>query len=177
MDESVGSNPADLANTHKDYMKQNIKQKVSETILESPLEVVVGKKTYTVAPPTGGTLIMVSELLGDTAPIDSGGNMLYEVLATAKNCRYIYDVMATLILGAKVIRGIGGRRKMKALSDELRDTCTNKQVHKMMLDILEKMEVRDFFTISVSLREIGLIQIERETVTTTTQSGASSPAS
>lgn len=166
--------------------KKTTEERTSDVILQEPIEVVVGGRTYKVAPPCGATLIRISKYITGMPQMDFQGNRLNETLAFAKDCGCMYDIVATLILGAKAIRKMESRIRLfgrsnpyDVLVDELKYDCTNAQVFEIASKILaEGMEVNDFFALSASLREISLIQTTRTAADNkTTQSGPSSQAS
>lgn len=154
--------------------KKSIVERAAEAILQEPMELHVGDKVYVVAPPCGATLIMVSKLLAKVPHVDKMGNVLNEVLASAKDADVLYEIVATLIIGAKRIRdekneswvsrvGVKRNTLVSTLAEELKYECTNAQVYEMVAKILsEQMEIGDFFALSTSLREISLIQETRE---------------
>ena len=84
---------------------KTIEKQVATAILQQPLGVVTLRgQEYPVNHPSPATLIMVSQLCAEMPSIDRNGNILTEVLLTAKDCEVIGKVIATLILGAKRIR-------------------------------------------------------------------------
>jgi len=159
--------------------KVNIEAKAADTILQEAREVKVGDKTYLAADPTCATLAKVSALIPELPKIDAKGNILNEVLAVAKDSGAIYQIAATLILGAKRIRqeqaatfGKGWIKKkpkstFDTLVEELEYDCSPSELFSVVREMLAKMEIADFFALSVSLSEIGLIQRKRETEETT----------
>ena len=48
-------------------MAQTIEAKTAQTVLQEPKEIKIGEKIYSVAPPSLGTLILVSEAVSLSA--------------------------------------------------------------------------------------------------------------
>lgn len=83
-------------------MTKTIEQRVSEAVLQKPKEVVIGDRTFTVAPPSTATLLLVSEGISLLPQVSlSKDKIVEEVLFVAKDCRVLGDIVATLILGCK----------------------------------------------------------------------------
>lgn len=85
---------------------ETIEKKVADAILEKPTDsITIDGREYPIAPPTTGTLILVSELVS-TMPVvkKDAKNALYEVLGTAKDLSVIGKIAATFILGAKRVK-------------------------------------------------------------------------
>lgn len=151
-----------------------IEKKVADTILQKPYKVEVGGVTYEVAPPSIATLIIVSSLIAQLPAIKiDEKNVLMESLKVAKDCKVIGDIVATLILGAdnleeemivveKRLFGIVRKESklivdnQRVLSDRILKKLTPRQVNNTTIDILNRMEVGDFFGLTASLIEVNL---------------------
>jgi hypothetical protein len=151
-----------------------IENRVADTILQKPYKVEVGGVTYEVAPPSIATLVIVSSLVAKLPQVNlNEKNILLETLKVAKDCSLLGDIVATLILGAdnleeeKVIvqkRCFGIIReevKIKIdnqhiLSDKILKKLTPRQVNNTTIEILNRMEVGDFFGLTASLIEVNL---------------------
>lgn len=83
--------------------KETIESRVASAILEKPIgEIAIGGKTYKIAPPSIGTLILISEIIA-TLPIVKDApkdKQLNAVLHYAKDYRKLGEIGAILILGA-----------------------------------------------------------------------------
>lgn len=81
----------------------SIEKRVADTVLERTTEVLtIDGHDYPLAPPTLGTIIMVSELAATLPQIEDGNaNLLGEVLRNARHCRTVGKITAVLLLGAK----------------------------------------------------------------------------
>lgn len=151
-----------------------IENKVADTILQKPYKVEVGGVTYEVAPPSIATLVIVSSLIAKLPQVNlNEKNILLETLKVAKDCSLLGDIVATLILGADNLeeeRVIVQKRlfgiireevKIKIdnqhiLSDKILKKLTPRQVNNTTVEILNRMEVGDFFGLTASLIEVNL---------------------
>lgn len=153
-----------------------IEQKVAGTILQDDQTIVINGVSYKVAPPSPATMIMVSAEVSQSPNIPKvkeKEDVLQWVLANAKDCRFVGNVVAILILGAKKIKKrtllsrLLGKDLKKELSEKLLQELTNKQLYELAITLLERMEVGSFFGITTFLVEINLLRPKVET----TQSG------
>lgn len=169
-------------------MDKTIEQKVAETILQKATEVKVGDKTYSVAPPTTATLILVSEAVSQLPHLKlDEKNIVGEVLSVAKDCRVLGDVAAILILGAKGLTETVTRRRhvfwpfnrievtetidRKAeLSREILDNCSPSELHNIIANLLGGLDLGDFFGLTTFLTEVNLLR-QTKVETETTASG------
>lgn len=163
-------------------MEKTIEDKAAETILQQPEEIIIGGKTYTIAPPSVATLILVSGAVSRLPHIHLDENkVVEETLAVAKDCKELGDIAATLILGAKHINDIVESRhterrrhlwglfstphtiitietKKEQLSRELLENTTPRDLHNLIAQTLLKMQVGDFFGLTTFLTEINLMR-------------------
>lgn len=164
--------------------KKTIEEKAAEVILQRPMEVVVGERTYTVAQPSVATLILVSEQVS-TLPriVTDAQKVVEESLSIAKDCKAVGDIAAILILGARhlteteetekkaVKRYLWGlvRRetvvveekvvnRKEQLARELLETYTPKELYLLVASLLQRMEIADFFGLTTFLIEINLMR-------------------
>lgn len=163
-------------------MEQTIEQKAAQTILQQPEEIKVGEKTYTIAPPSVATLILVSGAVSRLPHIKlDEERILEETLSIAKDCAELGDIAATLILGAKHVNDIEERRqtqrkrhlwglfhtkhttvdyetKMERLKRELLQELTPRELYNLIARTLQKMQVGDFFGLTTFLTAINLMR-------------------
>ena len=148
--------------------------RTAETILQEGQSVKIGDKTYTIAPPTIGTLIRVSEILGRVPELDIDENVSPEeraiqTLRKAQNFGVIPELYATLILGNKRINetekvrrngrkwGKKEERKMvDILADQIRDEVSPTELQKTIPFLLSTLQLTDFFVLITFLNEISL---------------------
>lgn len=163
-------------------MDTTIETKVSQTILQQEEQIVIGEKTYSIAPPSVATLILASEVVSHL-PQDKldESRIVEETLSIAKECREIGDLAAILILGAKHINDKVERQEKRrrsllwglihtercvtitetakeALSRELLENTTPRDLHSAIARIILKMQVGDFFGLTTFLTEINLMR-------------------
>lgn len=175
---------------------KTIEQKVAETILQQPYDIVVGDKTYTASSPSTATLILVSEAISKLPHIVlDPNNLVEESLSIAKDCSVLGDVVAILILGAKNIKETVKRREVKEkrflhglirrkyeiekeivvdrkaeLANELLEELTPSELHSLTASLLQRMDLSDFFGLTTFLTEINLLQ-QTKVVNEATASG------
>ena len=170
----------------------HIEKKVADAILQQPLEVNIGDRVYSVAPPSVATLILASEAASRMPQVKlDKDNIMNETLAAARFCRPLGEFVAVLILGAKGIReqrenaenarkrhGFPWRRKADkaAVADakeELVEMLLNElsptELYELTLQLLQRMQVADFFGLTTFLIETNLTRTTK--VDETTASG------
>lgn len=161
-------------------MEKTIEERTANAILQQPEDIKVGDKTYKVAPPSLATLILVSEAVSRLPVIKlDDKKVMQETLSVAKDCRELGNIAAILIIGAKHINDEVKRQQTKrrsllwglfhttrtetiietrkeALSRELLEDVTPRELHDIIAQILLQMEVGDFFGLTTFLTEINL---------------------
>ena len=175
---------------------ETIEKKVADAILEKATDTItIEGNEYPIAPPTTGTLILISELVS-TMPIvnKDAKNALYEILCTAKDLSVIGKIAATLILGAKRIKERRTAikteaeqytrwswRKMRTvtmtkttttealeadlLAERLLDEVDIKTLSDIVVKCLGKSQFGDFFVLTTSLSEVNLLKRTKEVET------------
>ncbi len=141
--------------------KKTIQQRVAETVLQRPVTLTLGGRTYKAASPTIGTLILVSDLLSHMPELSlDKEDILRSTLRAAKDSGYLPEVCATLILGAKNIdrrRFIWfGRTRLSLLTERIRREASPAEVSLAISEIIAGMGVGDFFAISTFLQGLNL---------------------
>jgi len=163
-------------------MEKTIEQKVAEAILQKEVKVKVGDKEYTAAPPSTATLILVSEAVSRLPHIKlDPDNVVGECLSVAKQCRELGNVAAILLLGARHINDtvrtahteekrcmwglIRHRRTVireesqkDAVARELLETLKPSELNSLVAQLLQGMELGDFFGLTTFLTEINLLR-------------------
>ena len=163
-------------------MEQNIETKVARTILQQPEEMNIGGKTYKIAPPSVATLILASEVVSHLPQVHlDEEKVIEETLSIAKDCRKLGDLLAILILGAKHINDKVERQETQkkrhlwglfhttrittitetardALSRELLENATPRDLNNAVAKIIQMMQVGDFFGLTTFLTEINLMR-------------------
>lgn len=163
-------------------MEKTIEQKVAEAILQKEVKINIGGKEYTAASPSTATLILVSEavsLLPHTK-LDPD-NVVGDCLSIAKDCRALGDVAAILLVGAHHINDIirtphteekrclwglfkykrtviREESKKKATARELLETLKPSELNALIAQLLQGMELGDFFGLTTFLTEINLLR-------------------
>lgn len=163
-------------------MSETIEGQVAATILQQPTVIKIGEKTYTVAPPSVATMILVSEHVARLPAIKLDNETLIEdVLRCAKDCRALGDIAAILVLGAKgVTQRVTRVRKVRQsrffglikrdvevsadevlnrqaeLARELLETLDAAELYSLVVQCLNTLRLADFFGLTTFLCEINL---------------------
>jgi len=173
--------------------KKTVEAKASETILQQSEEVTIGGEKYWVAPPSTATLILASEHISQLPHVSlDSENIAGESLYVARDCRALGDIVAILVLGAKGLsevrkttvrvekRRFFGLIRHKeevekevtvdhraALAKKLLENVTPRELHLLMVRLLQFMQLGDFFGLTTSLIAINLLRRTRGVVATT----------
>lgn len=167
-------------------MAETIEQKVAEAVLQKPIEITVGEKKFSIAPPSVATLILVSEAVSKMPHFKlDPSKVVEEALSVAKDCRPLGDILATLILGARhvderrvVVKPVRKEHrfffglirwesmKMQSvevsskddLAEELLLTLSPGDLYLLLAQILTKMQIQDFFGLTTFLTEVNLLR-------------------
>lgn len=172
-----------------DNVKKTIEQDVASAILERPEEVKVGGRTYRVSPPSTATLILASAIISrlPQGKLD-GGHVMEETLSVAKDCASLGDLAAVLILGAKEYeegarvcekrekRLLWGLIRVRytvreSLAERLLRETTPREFQNLIVQLLQRMQVGDFFALTTFLTEINLLRPTKVVETEATASG------
>lgn len=153
-----------------------LEERVKNTLLEQAITVQVGAQTYEVAPPSLATLILVSEVIARIPNFTlDPDKMVQECFGVARHCRFLGEVAAILILGAKrselratpspgkfksCLRTLcfGRRRRQKdVLAERILLELSPKELFRIVSRILGTLELSDFFGLTTFLLEINLL--------------------
>lgn len=161
-------------------MAERLEQKVSQTILQKPVELTIGGEIYQVSPPSTATLILASELICELPVVKLDENdILIETLYIAKDCKVLGDILAVLILGAKNLKTtkeitqksfwrliekktVVEIDSQKELAEKLLLNLSPRELNNLLAELLKKMHIADFFGLTTSLLEINLLRRTRE---------------
>lgn len=167
-------------------MAETIEQKVAEAVLQKPIEITVGEKKFSIAPPSVATIILVSEAVSKMPHFKlDPSKVVEEALSVAKDCRPLGDILATLILGARhvderrvVVKTVRKTHRLffglirweskktqnievsskDALAEELLETLSPGDLYLLLAQILTKMQIQDFFGLTTFLTEVNLLR-------------------
>lgn len=162
--------------------QKTLEEKAAATILQTPVEVKVGDKTYTTAPPSTATLILASEAVSRLPRVVlNPDNVVEECLSIAKDCQALGDIVAIFILGARhlketvtvqrkrekrylwglikrhVVEEVKEVRDRKAeLAKTLLEDLTPAELYNLTVSVLQRMNLTDFFGLTTFLIEVNL---------------------
>lgn len=175
---------------------KTIEEKVAEAILQKDIEVTVGGKKYKAAPASTATLILASEAVSRLPEINlDPEKVVEESLSVARECRPLGDIAAILILGAKNLtetvktrQAVEKRRlwglvkwteeveveqvidRKAELAKQILEDLSPRALNLLVAQLLQKMELGDFFGLTTFLTEINLMR-PTKVETKTTASG------
>ena len=159
-----------------------IESRVAATILERTVgELEIEGKTYRVAPPTLGTLVLASEIVSYFPKVEDvkDEQRVFKALFTAKDFKRLAELGAVLILGAKhqyeqreqkiVKRYLFGLIKRKKtvtvevdvraeLAQKILDNVRPSVLFKVIIQRLRDNEIMTFFAITTSLNEANILK-------------------
>lgn len=172
---------------------ESIEKKVTDAILQrASLSIEIEGREYPIAPATPATLILVSELIAEMPEVRSNvDNILFETLRTARDCKVVGKIVATLILGAKRIKenrsltiekesssrrfswrklrfinevkkDIGVVSELEYLSTLILENCSPAAIGQVVSQRLMDMGLSDFFGLTTSLSEANLLKSTKE---------------
>lgn len=152
----------------------SLETKVVDTILERTTDTItIDGKDYPIAPPTAGTLILVSELTAKFPVISEAPKNIYqEVLATAKDMKILGNIVATLILGAKRIkenRTVSvskttheirkwSWRKFRYVKENITETTEMLEVQYLAMRLID--EVSNATLLKIIAKRLGMMQVQ-----------------
>jgi hypothetical protein len=167
-------------------MDTDIIQATADAILQNPVKVTVGERTYSIAPPTIATLIEASKYIAHIPDINidesNDESIIAGVLSEAKNCAYIGDITAILMLGKKnlvsekkYLFGLITRKvdNVSKLSKVLLENLSVIELHGLVFKSLKMHQPDFFFGLLIFLKSINQIKPAK---TPTTASGQLSQA-
>lgn len=165
-------------------MATTIEEKVAGTILQKDIEVTVGGKKYKAAPASTATLILASEAVSRLPKVNlNPEKVVEESLSVARECRPLGDIAAILILGAKNLtetvkarQTVEKRRlwglvkwteevevervidRKAELAKQILEDLSPRALNLLVAQLLQKMELGDFFGLTTFLTEINLMR-------------------
>lgn len=163
---------------------ETVEQKVAREVLQQPEDIKVGGKTYKVYPPSTATLILASEAISQLPQLKLDQEKLAEdSLYAAKECRMLGEIVAIFLLGAKHLtetvkapqtkekRLFWGLLRFKRtvlveqvidrkaeLARQLLEELTPRELHNLTGQLLNRMQLADFFGLTTFLIEINLLR-------------------
>ena len=166
--------------------KNTIESRVADAILEKEIAtIVIDGTTYKMAPPTVGTLIMVSQIISRMPVVErvTGAAVVNSVLHHAKDFHDLGELAAVMILGAKNLyetkkivtykRNWFGMRRIKCEREETIDrksilahkilqTLSPTELYDLIIKRINDLDIPSFFVITTSLSEANLLKPTKE---------------
>ena len=133
----------------------NTEQKVAETLLELPKVITIGGTEYSIAPPTIGTLAMMS---AEISKLDGDGTDIQGIIKRAEsNADILTRIGAIVILGAKVIKQ-KGEKELILLADRLSSDASVAELAGLVTTALDTLDISGFFVLTTSLKVASILK-------------------
>lgn len=133
----------------------NTEQKVAETLLELPKVITIGGVDYEIAPPTIGTLAMMS---AEISKLDGNGTDIQGIIKRAEsNADILTRIGAIVILGAKVIKQ-RGEKELILLADRLSSDASIAELAGLVTTALDTLDISGFFVLTTSLKGASILK-------------------
>lgn len=138
-------------------------------MLHREKQITIGGEVFNPTPPFMETMILVSEKISEIPKHEyKEDDMLFGALANARHYRPMVDAIAILVLGANNLEREGKKRlfgllkprrvnELARVSKLISTTKTNREIVMLFRELLEGLQVGDFFVLSSILREINLM--------------------
>lgn len=136
---------------------------VRKTILEDPIEIKVGKRVYKCKPCSVEGMIRISELIPDIE-LNKKADVVSEVLRIAKNCRFLGDIIATMVIRNT---GIFVNLRRKMFGKRYLSVKTPSEMYVDFANLIGTKEIPDFFSLTTFLLETSLTKPTKKAKTTT----------
>lgn len=158
-----------------------IQARVADELLQAPESFSFGGVSYSIAPPTFGTLTRVSAMLAripEEPKIPEKGKEFETIVSSAYKYGIVPRIVALLILGAKeaekpddsAAKGISSSRgfwrkkqgatarktKLDALAERLDLEASPVELKDAIAPLLERLELKDFFVLTTFLHRLNV---------------------
>ena len=139
----------------------NTEQKVAETLLELPKVITIGGVDYSIAPPTIGTLAMMS---AEISKLDGDATDIQGIIKRAEsNADILTRIGAIVILGAKLIKQ-KGEKELILLADRLSSDASVAELAGLVTTALDTLDISGFFVLTTSLKGASILKPEKSEV-------------
>lgn len=154
--------------------EKKTEQRAADAILQKPLTVEIGKRTYNVPRPTLATIIEVSAMVAEYKEVEfsmTPQDVVAETLRIAKDFKGMERILAMIVLGAQAARKefkLFGRtlwrsKRLDRLATEIRDTMTPKEITEMLIKLFGTMDCAFFLVAITSLNRVNHLKATKET--------------
>ncbi len=133
----------------------NTEQKVAETLLELPKAITIGGIDYDIAPPTIGTLAMIS---AEISKLDGDATDIQGIIKRAQeNVDILTRIGAIIILGAKEVKS-KGQKELILLADRLSLDASVGEIANLITMALDTLDISGFFVLTTSLKGASILK-------------------
>lgn len=163
--------------------KKTLEEKVAGTVLQESREIDINGRKYAVCPIMAGTLIRISALISQLP--ETKDDMSYEELLKWALCKAEYldlfaEIVAVGVLNRKNLEPVYARHNRlyfwkkpamlflgaKELKEEILYSQSPKQICTLIMDLIGRSELADFFGVMVSLGGVNLLKETKMNETT-----------
>lgn len=164
-------------------MSTTVEGLAAETLLEETKNVRVKGRAYDVPAPTLGTLWMVSGVVSRMTTVGSRDDITRSALARSGDAPLVAEALATIILGAKRIRGGViprlGRWRLRRLTMDVLESYSPEEALRTLIGLLNGLQLGVFFELTTFLSETNVLgettrEVVQESETGATARGLSS---
>lgn len=146
----------------------SVEKRAAAELLQEPEEITIGGEVYSVAPASNATIIKLSSFMAaitDNAPGSTGEEqVLAYVMSRGRDCAFIGDFLAVLVLGAKKYREIeekrlesAGKGRIRRFVDGVLNRSREDGIERLKRQVLEEMTPRE--TLNLTTRLLGRLQL------------------
>ena len=143
------------------------KKKVSESINEDKIPIKVGNRTYQCDVCSVEAIIRISAMIPEDIIINRKANIVDEVFRIAKDCGFLNEMMALLIIRKT---GLFPELRRKRMAEHYPCVKSPSQMYNDLKMLIGTEEIPSFFEITTFLLETNILKPTRK-VETTTASG------
>jgi hypothetical protein len=163
---------------------QNVEERTADAILQKPIEVRIGKKTYQVPRPTLATIIEVSAMIAEYKDVEydeTPDDPVSEVLRVARHYDGMERILAMIVLGAKAARKeykvfgftVCRSHRLDKLARVIKETLTPQDITEMLIKVFGTMDVAFFLVSITSLHRVNHLKATKGTTASGRQPQAS----
>jgi hypothetical protein len=144
-----------------------IKKKVAESILEDKILIKVGKRTYKCDVCSVEAMIRISAMIPEDVVINPKGNLIDEAFRVAKDCGFLNEIMAVLIIRKT---GLFPELRRKWMAKYYPCVKSPSEMFADFKQLIGTEEIPNFFALTTFLLETNILKPTRK-VEKTTASG------
>lgn len=154
--------------------KELTEQRTAGAILQEPITVKIGKKTYKIPRPTLATIIEISAMIAEYKGVEYNempSDPIVETLRIAKDYNGMERILAMIVLGAKDAKKefkifgltLWKSHRLDSLAKEIKETLTPKEITETLISVFGTMDCAFFLITITSLHRVNHLKPTKET--------------